>query len=126
MSERIAGELELLVARRRRTLPVRLGAGLVVLFCLIGTGSLRADPAAAARPVKGALYVQNSDTSAAYLRDSKSGRWLNPRGSAINLDRSVSKCRYDHSPDITYRLGSRREQAQRNAGQAGRKHVMHP
>jgi hypothetical protein len=53
------------------------GAGVLLACCLLGTASLNAEPAGAARPVKGALYVDYD--AQAKLRVSKSGRRLSPR-----------------------------------------------
>lgn len=58
-----------------------LGTTLLLACWLLGAMSLRAESASAARPVKGALYVDYD--ARAKLRVSKSGRRLSPRSSIV-------------------------------------------
>jgi hypothetical protein len=83
-------------------------ATLIVLGAALGVG---VDYAAAARPAKGALYGGEHSGAFVYLRVSTSGRWLNPRRSAIWWEIS-GKC----GRPFRMRFGSRRRPVRINRG----------
>lgn len=58
-----------------------LRAGVLLACCLLGTVRLSEEPAAAARPAKGALHIDYD--ALAKLQVSKSGRWLSPRSTIV-------------------------------------------
>jgi hypothetical protein len=83
------------LARFRGGVARSLGTCLAILGTLGAAGVVAAQPAAAARPVKGALYGDGTTGDkfvVAYLRVSTSGRWLNPRLSAVDWDRRNEDC----------------------------------
>jgi hypothetical protein len=82
----------------------RIWPRVALVLVLLTTAALGVgvDCAAAARPVKGALYADSGELGVPllYLKVSRSGRWLNPQRSAIDWDRDCGELRLH--------LGSRR------------------